>query len=115
MQEAWDASTILTSDAGLLTQKVLRDGSESVANHKKAKGIMELLIKRTGPAQKLLQFLQHTCDQIDAKAGQKALKETAAPFMELEKAHQQLLEDTMVLDKKERKMALAKLGTKHIK
>ena len=110
MQEAWDASTILTSDAGLLAQRVLRDGSESVANHKKARAIMELLVLCTGPAQKVLQFLQHTCDQIDVKAAQKALKECAAPFMQLELAHQELLVDTEVLNKKEKKMALAKRG-----
>ena len=60
------------------------------------------------PGQKLLAFLGHTCEQIDPKAAQKALHECAAPFCELEKAHQQLLEDTVVLTKKQRKLALQK-------
>ena len=109
MQEAWDASTTLTSDAGLLAQKVLRDSGESVASHNKASKIMALLVKCTGPGQQLLAFLGHTCEQIDPRAAQKALHACAEPFCELEKAHQLLLEETAVLTKKERKLALEKL------
>ena len=112
MQEAWDASTSLTSDAGLLAQKVLRNQSETVDNHARARKVMDLMMKCTAPAQNLLTFLSCVTEEIDVEKAQVALHECAALFLQLEEEHQRLLEKTTVLSKKEQKLALAKKDNK---
>ena len=109
LQQAWDASTSLTADAGMLANRVMNDDGEIGKAMDIAKKSFEILRSLAQPSQKILDLLAYTYDQVDFRAGQIALETAAARFMELEKNHQDLILSTKNYSKKTRSKALDRL------
>ncbi|CAK0869279.1 unnamed protein product, partial [Prorocentrum cordatum] len=107
MQDAWDASTALTADAGLLAQRIKRDHAKSKINRERADEVMQLLKDCGPPSAELLSALGQPMEKLNAKKCRANLEACARIFLALEKAHQMLIESSG-LAKKDKKKALEK-------
>jgi len=93
LQDAWDASTQLTADAGLLAQKVLRNPTEAKSNHERAARILQIMKDMADPSAKILDMLVLTVETLDSDIASSLLNDGAKMFLELEKEHQLLIEN----------------------
>ncbi|CAK0818284.1 unnamed protein product, partial [Prorocentrum cordatum] len=109
MQGAWDASTQLTADAGLLAQRIKRDRTESQINHERADNVMQLLKDCVQPSSVLLANLGKPMTSLDLTECEDNLKECAKLFLLLEQAHQELIMSSG-LSKKDKKKTSARLA-----
>ena len=102
LQYAWDASSQLTSDAGILAQQIIRSPAEPKGNHDLAHATMDILRKLGPPSQELLTMLSLEPRKIKKFEADKLLDNCARMFLELENNHQTLIEKTQVLARKQK-------------
>ena len=95
LQYAWDASTQLTADAGLLAQKVLRNPTEAKSNHERVARILQIMKDMADPSAKILDMLVLTVETLDSDIASRLLNNGAKMFLELEKEHQLLIEKSL--------------------
>ena len=109
LQDAWDALTQLTADAGTLSGRIIRDPCESKRNNDMAMESMELLKKLGPPSATMLAMLgakPHTLVPTKARA---VLQEVSGLFISLEANRQHLIENTNQFSKKQKTKLLSAL------